>query len=140
MSDRYKILGQVSSTSSDAFGLPIYTVPVAAATDVGAVEVAPKATSALIHTLATTLIVCNTNVIGYLAGEITVAILDADSVTTILFKDLSMALREMKIFNIGATLSAGEQIRVSSTLAFSTVTYDWNLMGIEITTGGGPNA
>ena len=143
MSDIY-IIKQVTTSPSDTWGLKIYEVPSAASTDVGAVEVAPKVTSTLVQTLATSLIVCNVDrtASGYSAGEIWLYFISGDTpaVTTALFWEVAMAARETRVFNLGIPMSVGEKLWVKSRTGVATVQYDWTLTGIETTTGGGPSA
>ena len=129
MPDRY-LMKQISSDSSDTYGLSLYRVPLADSTEVGDVDVAPKATSQVVQSVVSSLIVCNTD---NLSGTISVATIG--SLTTSIFYKVSMDARETKVFNVGVTLSAGDYFWIASTRG-----YDWSLMGIETTEGTGPDA
>ena len=124
---------QVSSSAADALGKTLYRVPVADSTEVGAVEVAPKATSQVVQAVVSSLIVCNTDT---LAGTIDLVVFleDLAGTNTYLLHEVSVGARETKVFNLGVTLSAGDCVVVASTRG-----YDWSLMGIETTKGTGPN-
>lgn len=137
MADRYKILGQVGIAAGGGLTV-LYTVPVAAATTVasGVVEVSPKAVSIQVQTLVTSIIVCNTDATPSGTFDIQLESAAATTADTYLFKNTAVASDSTKVLSLGLTLSAGDIIRGNAV----TADYDFTVMGIEITSGGGPDA
>jgi len=133
MADRYKILGQDNLTPADGL-TELYSVPVAAAVTVGGAEVAPKVTSVLVQALVTSIIVCNTDATAG-SFDIQLEAAAATSSDTYLFKVNSLSKNNTKVLSLGLTLSPGDKIRGNCT----TGDCDFTVMGIEITSGGGPD-
>ena len=140
MSDRYKILGQVSQSGTDTFAYEtLYQVPSPAAVTVGAVEVAPKATSQLVQTLVTSIYVVNKlnatfTWLQLQSGE------DGSSAYQLLSFNSTDA-NETKMLSLGLTLSSGDILRCLTWGFLSNPPYevDWTCFGVETVSGSGPS-
>jgi|2_EtaG_2_1085320.scaffolds.fasta_scaffold28330_3 hypothetical protein len=129
MADAFKILGQLAPTDTSEDEL--YVVPVTDSKTVGGVAVAPKALSVTTQTVVHTIIVCN------LAGNTPTfdirlknAADDADVNQEYLFKSVATTANSTRILSLGLTLSAGNQIKVKTSIADEIA---FTAMGIEVT-------
>ena len=138
MADRYRILGQLGQVAA-ASAATLYTVPVPAAVTVGTgpteVEVAPKVVSIHFQTLVTSIIVCNMDASVVAKFSITISDASDPVVTTNLFLNTELAIGNTSVCALGLTLSAGDSLKVSC----SGADCDFTAVGIETTTGRGPN-
>ena len=133
MADRYRILGQLKQVASVTAGT-LYTVPVPAAVTVGEVGVAPEVVSIHFQTLVTSIIVCN---VGASEAKFSITLSGTSDpvVTTNLFLNTVLSIENTSVCVLGLTLSAGDSLKVSC----SEADCDFTALGIETTTGRGPN-
>ena len=134
MPDRYRILQQVTTTTSPLGGG--YVCPLPATTNVGpgdAVEVAPKATSVLTQVKVTSVIACRPS-----GTAVDISLLFQESAggdLTYLLLTQDLGAFETKVFDFGMGLYPGNILWFGSSAEV-----DFTLMGIEPTTGVGPDA
>jgi hypothetical protein len=136
VADNYKILAQI--LPSDTNENTAYTVPVAAATTVASttsspftVQVAPKSLSPKTYSIISSIIICNLH-----SGAVTydirlkVAASVGDNDKEMLFKTVSLSNGKTHILSPGMGLSAGNLIKVKSSVASKLA---FTFMGIEVT-------
>jgi hypothetical protein len=139
--DKYKILhsGSVTANASSTVSAS-YTVPVAASTTVGAVEVAPQSVSAVTQALVTRIFVCNTHATNNGTFDIKVSDYGSGPTVTKLYSAISLYPGITSAFGVNLTLKAGDIVTVEFAIDASPATYDVTIFGIEMITGSGPDA
>ena len=135
MAEAYKILAQLPISSYNASYDDLYDVPLPAATTVGSVEVEPKASSVLVETLVTSLVVCNRSAAVQLVKA---RLVSSDSTVSQLEWFSSVAVGGTNIKNLGLVLTPGDKLTVL-VFSFGSILTDFTLFGVETTSGSGPN-
>ena len=136
MADNYKILAQI--LPADTNENTAYTVPSAAATTVQSttsspftVQVAPKAVSDQTYAIISSVIICNLH-----SGAVTYDMRLKESSSAgdndkeMLFKTISLSNGKSHVLSLGMGLSAGNLIKVKSSVASKLA---FTFMGIEVT-------
>lgn len=135
MSDKYKILSQVSVSS--ATNTVIYSVPAIASKSYGSVEVSPKAVSSNIQTLLTSVVLSFDGTGSVIEGDIELS--NEGSAYAKFICNLGFYDRQNSLMNLNLTMSPDSAVRFSPSLYTGSGTLYITAYGVELETGYGPS-
>lgn len=135
MSDKYKILSQVSVSS--ATNTVIYSVPAIASKSYGLVEVSPKAVSSNIQTLLTSVVLSFDGTGSVIEGDIELS--NEGSAYAKFICNLGFYDRQNSLMNLNLTMSPDSAVRFSPSLYVGSGTLYITAYGVELETGYGPS-
>jgi hypothetical protein len=135
MSDSYKILSQVDI---DSYGITtLYTVPEAASTSYGSVEVSPKAVSQQVQTLVTSVVFSYEGAVSQLmVGKLILS--NAGATAQTLMGNLFFYSGQNSVLNLNMTLPPASVLSFNCTLDVGGSIHT-TVFGIEMSTGYGPS-